>query len=635
MEVKSSSNLPPHDRGRSDQLGSASSGAGTRLQLSSKAPKTFAELLNEYVRQHGERIFLPRRRPMIVEPVTFRQLISSAELLANGLLALGLGHGDRVGLLAENRYEWLLADLATTWFGGIDVPRGSDTAPSEMTFILKHSGCRAAFVDDDKTALAVMEHRDQLPTLEHLIVLAEETTVPDVLTLTDLMHAGATLRDNEPDRLEQAAARLKADDLLTIVYTSGTTADPKGVMLTHGNVLSNMQVVSKVLHITSDDVFLSALPAWHMYERIMDYLALAAGGQLVYTDRRHIKDDLKAVAPTVFAAVPRIWETIHDNLIAHAHKKKGLGGNILRRVLASCRAVGGRKANTAQKLTHALAKATVLKKIVAITGGRLRLAVSGGGSLPRHVDETLLGIGLPLLNGYGLTETSPVAAVRDLATNQPGTIGPPIPGTEIKTRDMEGQDLPTGETGVLWIRGPQVMRGYYENPSKTREVLDDEGWFNSGDLGYVDDKRCVWITGRAKDTIVLASGENVEPEPIETALKTSAFIEQTVCLGQDQKSIGALLIVSEDCLGETVPRSQWDERSGMLRGKAVLELLRSEIDRLINRDTGFRPFERVASSRVLTEPLTTENGCLTHTLKLRRHVVQEKLGGVIAEMFER
>jgi len=606
--------------------------AGARLQLSSRAPSTFAELIDRFVRRHGERVFLPRRRARIVAPVTFRQLVSSAELVANGLMSLGMRRGDRIGLLAENRYEWLLADLGTTWFGGIDVPRGSDTSPAEMTFILRHSGCRAAFVDDDNTALAVLEHRQQLPALEHIIVLADQTTVPEVMTLAELMHAGRSLRDKEPDRLHSVAAQVEPDDLLTIVYTSGTTADPKGVMLTHGNVLSNMQVVSKVLHISSDDVFLSALPAWHMYERIMDYLALAAGGQLVYTDRRHIKEDLKAVAPTVFAAVPRIWEAIHDSLIAYAHKKKGLGGVVLRHVLSVCRTVGSGRARTRHRLAHALARPWV-KKIMAITGGRLRLAVSGGGSLPRHVDETLLGIGLPLLNGYGLTETSPVAAVRDLLHNQPGTIGPPIPETEIQARGPEDNVLATDQIGVLWIRGPQVMRGYYENPTKTREVLDDQGWFNSGDLGYVDEAGCVWITGRAKDTIVLSSGENVEPEPIETVIKNSPFIDQVVCLGQDQKSIGALLVVSLDCLEEAVPRAKWDERSGVLRGKPVLALLRAEIDRLICRETGFRPAEHVANFRVLTEPLTVENGCLTHTLKLRRHVVQQQLAAEIDEMF--
>ncbi len=559
-------------------------------------------------------------------------MMGEIELLAAGLLALGLGRGDRVGLLADNRYEWLLADLATTWFGGVDVPRGSDTPPTEMQFILAHSGCRAVFADTEELARLVLAQRGELPKVEHVIVMAPKSMVPGTLDLDTLMERGRVLLRADPNRLQMAAAAVRPDDLLTIVYTSGTTADPKGVMLTHANVLTNVAAVTSVLHITSSDVFLSVLPAWHMYERIMDYLALAAGGQLVYTDRRHIKEDLLQVAPTVFAAVPRIWETIHDGLVAHAAKMPGLAGKALRRALELCRHHGGGRATRWQRLQLRLLR-PVVRRLQAITGGRLRLAVSGGGSLPRHVDETLLGIGLPLLNGYGLTETSPVASVRLPEQNCAGTIGPPLPGTEIHARDPLGAVLPTGQTGVLWIRGPQVMRGYYENPTKTREVLDANGWFNSGDLGHVDQHRRVWITGRQKDTIVLAGGENVEPEPIETAVKTSPFIEQVVCLGQDQKSVGALIVPALEVLEHTVPRRNWDERHGQLQGKAVAELLRRELDRLIHRDNGFRPCDRIGAFRVITEPLTMENGCLTPTLKVRRHVVQQRFASVIAVMF--
>lgn len=596
------------------------------------AAATFPQLLDQFVRAHGERVFLPRRRARVVEPVTFRRLLGDVELVAAGLLALGLVRGDRVGLLADNRYEWLLADLGTTWFGGVDVPRGTDTPPAEMKFLLAHSGCRAVFADDDRIAASVLAARRELPAVQHVIVMAETTAVAGALSLHALMERGRVYLQAGRGRLQMAAAAVRHDDLLTIVYTSGTTADPKGVMLTHGNVLANVDSVSQVLHITGQDTFLSVLPAWHMYERIMDYLALAAGGQLIYTDRRHIKEDLQQVAPTVFAAVPRIWETIHDSLIAHAAKMVGWRGKLLRRALELCRAVGGGRATFWQRCQLRLLR-PVVRRLEAITGGRLRLAVSGGGSLPRHVDETLLGIGLPLLNGYGLTETSPVASVRRPEQNCAGTIGPPLPHTEIQARDAAGTAQPPGHTGVLWIRGPQVMRGYYNNPQKTAEVMDANGWFNSGDLGHVDDRGRVWITGRAKDTIVLAGGENVEPEPIETAIKTSPLIEQVVCLGQDQKAVGALLVPSLELLERVVPRMYWDERAGLLHGKAVAEALRKELDRLLTRDAGFRPCDRVGAFRVLTEALTIENGCLTPTMKIRRHVVAQRYAAVITAMF--
>ncbi len=593
---------------------------------------TFPDLLEQSVRAHGERVFLPRRRARIVEPVTFRRLLQDAEMVAAGLLDLGLARGDRVGILADNRYEWLLCDIGTLWFGGVDVPRGSDTTPSEIEFILRHSGSRAVFVDDDRLAEAVLQRRSELEALEHVIVMTPATRTAGALALGDLMERGRARLAAHPACVRDAAAQVRAEDLLTIVYTSGTTADPKGVMLTHGNVLANIQAVMETLAIDRSDSFLSALPAWHMYERIMDYLALAAGGQLVYTDRRHIKEDLQQVAPTIFAAVPRVWETIHDGLVAYALKMEGMRGKMLRRVLQLCREQGGGRANVLQRLELKLWSG-VRKRLLAITGGRLRLAVSGGGSLPRHVDETMLGIGLPLLNGYGLTETSPVASVRRPQDLCAGTIGPPLPGTEIVARGPNGQALPCGETGILWIRGPQVMRGYYRNPEKTGEALDQDGWFNSGDLGHVDARGRVWITGRAKDTIVLAGGENVEPEPIETALKTSPLIEQAVCVGQDQRVLGALLVPAFDLLEQAVPRTQWDEIHGLLTGRRVTEVLRREVDRLITREGGFRPCDRVGPFRVLAAPLTVENGALTPTLKVRRHIVHRRFHQAIAAMF--
>jgi long-chain acyl-CoA synthetase len=621
VEVKNPSRLPAPDPARAG--GSAAVGG---------AP-TIPQLIHVTVRGHGERVFLPRRRARVVEPVTFRRLIADVERVAAGLVALGLQRGDRIGLLAENRYEWLLADLGTIYFGGVDVPRGSDTAPSEMVFILRHSGSRATFVEDDRTAQAVLARRAELPELRYVITLAPTAGVPGVLTLADVMERGRQLLAADPQRLRALAASVHADDLMTIVYTSGTTAEPKGVMLTHDNVLSNLRNVNRVLHIGSSDNCLSVLPAWHMYERILDYVVLAVGGQLVYTDRRHIKDDLQQVAPTVFAAVPRIWESIYDGIMSHAHKLPGLGGNLLRWSLELSREVGGRRANLWQRTAHAALRRTVLKRLLSITGGRLRLAVSGGGALPRHVDETLLGIGLPLLNGYGLTETSPVAAVRLPERNGPGTIGPPLPDTEIEVRDFQGNAVAHGVTGVLWIRGPQVMRGYYDNPKKTAEVLDAQGWFNTGDLGHVDAQGQVWITGRAKDTIVLAGGENVEPEPVEAAIKRSPFVEQAVCVGQDQKAIGALIVPILDVLERSVPRPLWDVRDGVISGRAVLDLMRKELDRLVCRDTGFRPSDHVAAFRVLVEPMTTENGILTQTLKVRRHVVHQRYRQLLEAMF--
>ncbi|HZN39235.1 MAG TPA: long-chain fatty acid--CoA ligase [Planctomycetota bacterium] len=606
------------------------SDAPPRLRMVEPTPATFPDLVQQ-ARRQGDRVFLPRRHAQNEEPITFARLADDTDALSMALLDLGICRGDRVGLIAENRYEWLLVDQACANIGAVDVPRGTDTSPAELQFILRHSGCRVAFVDDDRIARELQSQAGTLPALETIVVMQERTGLAGVRALGELQRSGAATR--AAPRLQAAREAVQADDLLTIVYTSGTTADPKGVMLTHNNVLSNTRAVAQVLEVTSEDSFLSVLPAWHMYERIMDYLALATGAQLVYTERRRIKEDLLAVRPTVFAAVPRIWEMLHDGIVGYSLKTTGLRGSLLRHSLQLSRRVGSGNAHLGHRLLHAVARQLVLRKVLAKFGGRLRLCVSGGGSLPRHVDETLLGMGLPLLNGYGLTETSPVASVRLPGRNESRHIGPPLPHTKIEPRHCDGRPCAVGETGILWIHGPQVMRGYYENPNKTAEVLTQDGWFNSGDLGHVDARGNVWITGRAKDTIVLASGENVEPEPIETVIKTSPFVEQAVCLGQDQKGLGVLLVPMAEALEHKVPRCDWDVRNGEIHGKAVLDLMRAELDRLIVRQNGCRPCDRVTAMRVLAEPMTPDNGLLTHTLKVRRHVVVRRFASIIESMW--
>ncbi len=623
MDVKSSNQVLGPDPGLSHPV----------PRMVDPTPATFSALLTEQVAPRGERLFLPRRRANSAEPITFGRLAADVDALAAALLDVGIRRGDRVGLIAENRYEWLLVDQALASIGAADVPRGVDTSPREMHFILAHSGCKVAFVDDDRVARDLLDATAEMPQLERVVVMQDRTDAIGAESLGALLARGRERLAGGDAALRAARAAVQPGDLLTIVYTSGTTAEPKGVMLSHANVLANVQMVVEVLHITAEDAFLSVLPAWHMYERIMDYLALATGAQLVYTDRRRIKEDLKEVQPTVFAAVPRIWEMLHDGIVGHAQKLPGLKGKLLRQGLHLSRVVGGRRGHLGQRLAHRGLRAVVLKRVLEAFGGRLRLCVSGGGALPRHVDETLLGIGLPLLNGYGLTETSPVASVRLLHRNAPGHIGPPLPRTTIEARREDGRRCGVGETGVLWVRGPQVMSGYYANPRKTAEVLAADGWFNTGDLGHVDAAGHVWITGRAKDTIVLAGGENVEPEPVETVIKTSPLIDQAVCVGQDQKVLGALLVPMAETLERQVPRNRWDERDGLLHGKDVHALLRRELDRLLVRDNGLRPCDRVATFRVLAQPLSPENGLLTQTLKVRRHVVQSRFAAVITAMF--
>lgn len=594
--------------------------------------RNFAELLRRAAERFGDAVFLERRDSKGGDPTTFRALHEEVRRVAAGLVASGVKKGDRVGLIAENRREWIIADLACAWIGAADVPRGTDTAPSELSFLLAHGGCRFAFVETRKVARELAKLRAELPQLETICILAEPADDPATLDLDALAARGTKWLAEHPGGIDELARAVGPDDVLTVIYTSGTTANPKGVTLTHGNLLENIRMVEDVVRFDPSDRAISVLPSWHSYERIMDYVLLWAGSKLVYSDRRRIKEDLRLVKPTIFVAVPRMWEVIHDGIVAHCRKQTGMRRRLLEFVLANSRKVGARRAGWFGRALHAVFARTILPRFLEATGGRLRIAVSGGGSLPAHVDECLLGIGVPLLNGYGLTETSPVVALRRPEDNVPYTIGPPVPRTQCEVRDDTGCPLPPGKTGLIWIKGPQVMRGYWRNDEQTAQVLVD-GWLNSGDLGCWTDRGHLRITGRAKDTIVLAAGENVEPERIETQIKTSPLVEQVVVLGQDQKTLGALLVPNLECLAQEIPESAWDRRDGVLRGASVQKRLRAELDRLVTRDAGFRSLERIAAFRVLAEPLSAENGLMTQTMKVRRHIVAERFAPLIDELF--
>jgi len=598
--------------------------------MANPLPNTFPDLLRHAAESHGGKVCLRRRHGTGGDPVSYTELHQDVRTLAQGLLAHGITHGDRIGILAENSYAWLLADLAITHIGAIDVPRGADTSPHELRHILAHSGSRMAFAENDKVAQEILNIQDQLPELEDVCILGDETDIEGVLTFADLRSKGAA---SDID-LDAAIREVCPSDVLTIVYTSGTTADPKGVVLTHQNVLSNAHSINQILGVGPQDIFLSVLPAWHVYERIIDYLCLSCGGELVYTSRRKIKEDLRVVQPTVFAAVPRIWENIHDGIVSHCNKLTGFKKRLMNSALESSRAVARRDASLLTRLKHKIYSKILLPKILQTTGGRMRIAVSGGGALPTHVDELLLGIGLPILNGYGLTETSPVVCLRPPDDRRVNSIGPVLANTEVEIRDFDGHVLPTGEIGLLWVKGPQVMRGYYNNPETTAKVLSQDGWFNSGDLARRDADGHHYITGRAKDTIVLAGGENVEPEPVETGIKASDVVEQAVVLGQDKKSLGAILIPRPDNLERAIPRAEWGEKDGELTGEKVITLMRQTLDQTLTREAGFRPCERVSRFRVRLEPMTIENGLLTPTMKVKRHEVQEQMSELIDDLFD-
>lgn len=587
---------------------------------------------------------------------TYGELKNAVEELALGFSTLGIRAGDRVGLFADNSIQWIQTDLALLSIGAVDVPRGTDTAPTEIDYLVRHSGARVVVLQDRELLDELAPVLSDVADLQCIVLQQgsyKEGDPRPVLSLDEVRERGRERMRNGVV-LSAQLDLLHDSDTATIVYTSGTTGKPKGVVLTHANILHVIRSIPGVIAFDVRDVFLSILPAWHMFERIIEYAALSKGCRTVYTDKRRFRKDLERVRPSVLAAVPRLYEALYEE----TRKKLADQPNLKRRFVefllaasqrhrATCRIdpATGRVECDAPLLgalaapLHRLADRMIYSKVRNAFGGRLRALVSGGGSLPRHIDEFFDRLGTPILNGYGLTETAPLVAVRSPGHYALGTVGKPIPATEIEIRGADGRPLPVGQIGVIHVKGPQVMPGYYRDLTATQKVIDGRGFFDTGDLGCRFENGDLAITGRAKDTIVLRGGENVEPEPIENQIRLSPFVLQVVVVGQDQKTIGAIVVPDHDAIAlhQVVPVGVAAGAGGEAHARpdreAIQKLLGAEIRRLVVREAGFKPFERVNRFVVVDTPFSIEGGELTETLKLRRHVIAQKYHEEIAGMF--
>ena len=583
---------------------------------------------------------------------TYAELSESVRELALGFSTLGIRHGDRVGLFADNSIHWILSDLAILSLGAADVPRGTDTSPSEVDYLIRHSGARVVVIQNrrllDELAPVLADISDLQCIVLHEGTFRDGDPRP-VLSLEEVRERGRQ-RLAEGATLHPYLDATRGSDTATIVYTSGTTGKPKGVVLRHENILHNIRAVPAIIEFDSDDVFLSILPAWHMFERLIEYAAIAKGCKTVYTSRRTFKSDLAKHRPTVLAAVPRVYEMLYDEtrrkLNDQPVARRAIAGGLLKASLLYRQSqnldpMTGKPRSRWPRLfspARRLADKMLFTKFRGALGGRLRVLVSGGGSLPLHVDEFFDAAGVPLLNGYGLTETAPLISVRRFERPTLRAVGPPIPGTWAEVRRVDGTRCDPGEVGVLFVKGPQVMEGYYKDRKSTTAAFDDEGFFNTGDLAREYPSGDLEITGRAKDTIVLAGGENVEPEPIENALRLSPYIDQVVVVGQDKKQLGALVVVDREAvksrIGALVTAGGGeDDASFDPTDERLISLLRGETARLTSRDQGFRPYEQVRRFTVVPRPFSIEEGELTETLKLKRHAINEHFQAEIAAMF--
>ncbi|KHG41649.1 MULTISPECIES: long-chain fatty acid--CoA ligase [Aphanizomenon] len=599
----------------------------------------------------------PHSKPEV--KITYGQLSEQIQLFAAGLQALGINnhhsetlpYGERVSLIADNSPRWFIADQGIMTAGAVNAVRSAQADPEELLYIISHSGSTALVVEDIKTLNKLGSGLDELP-IKLVVLLSDETPPTEfnfpVVNFTGLLEIGSnnTL----------VATKHTGETLATLIYTSGTTGKPKGVMLSHKNLLHQVKSLRAVLQPEKGDLVLSILPTWHSYERSGEYFLISQGCTQIYTNLRSVKNDLKKFKPNYMIAVPRLWESIYEGVQKQFREQPAKKQSLVKFLLdMSQKYVEARRISQRLSLNHIhtsliersqakiaelvllplhiLGEKLVYAKVREATGGKIKHVISGGGALPAYIDNFFEIVGVEILQGYGLTETSPVTNARRPWRNLRGSSGQPIPGTEVKIVNPETrQPLPVGERGLVLLKGPQIMQGYYQNPEATNKAIDAEGWFDSGDLGWVTPENDLVLTGRAKDTIVLTNGENIEPQPIEDACLRSPYIDQIMLVGQDQRSIGALIVPNLEALAAWNQSQNHTEKID-LESRIVQDLFRQELNREVQNRPSYRADDRIGAFKLIEEQFSIENGLMTQTLKIRRHVVMERYCDIIDKMF--
>ncbi|BBD68731.1 AMP-dependent synthetase and ligase [Nostoc commune NIES-4072] len=604
----------------------------------------------------------PHAKPEVA--ITYTQLAEQMRLFAAGLQALGVKVGDRISLISDNSPRWFIADQGIMTAGAVDAVRSSQAEKEELLFIIANSGSTAIVVEDLKTFKKLQDRLKDLP-IQVVILLSDEAPPTDetlkLLNFAQLLEIGKN-HDFVP-------VKQNRDALATLIYTSGTTGKPKGVMLSYNNLMHQVLTFRTVVQPNPGDIVLSILPSWHSYERTVEYYLLSQGCTQVYTNLRSVKADLRQFKPNYMVGVPRLWESIYEGVQKQFREQSATKQRLIKFLLSNSeKYIKARRvaqgldlnnlhASAVERLAakiqasallplHALGERLVYAKVREATGGQVKQMISGGGALPRHIDNFFEIIGVQILQGYGLTETSPVTHVRRPWRNLIGASGQPLPATEAKIVDPETKTpLPVEKRGLVLLRGPQIMQGYYQNPEATAKAIDAEGWFDSGDLGWLTPQDDLVLTGRAKDTIVLTNGENIEPQPIEDVCLRSPYIDQIMLVGQDQRSLGALIVPNVEALEKwaasqnltldtpndpvtSSPTQKIDFESRMIQ-----DLFRQELNREVQNRPGYRPDDRIGTFRLILEPFSIENGLMTQTLKVRRHVVTERYRDIIDGMF--
>ena len=558
-----------------------------------------------------------------IESLSGKEFFERIRDLSLGLGALGVAPGDRVAIVAESRPEWLMADLAILTGAAATVPIYPTLSSAQARYILHDAGAKAAIVSTRLQLEKIQEVRHKLPALEAVILMdgwtpADSPSVISFAAVAERGHARLTGEWGAGREFSDRARGVRPDQLATIIYTSGTTGEPKGVMLSHANLVSNVKAGAQVLQLSDQDVALSFLPLSHSFERTVSYIYLLSGVTVVFAESFDtIGRDLGRVRPTLLTGVPRVFEKLHGRIMEKGQREPGLKGSIFSWAVGAGTARGeatlrGQSVGILRSLQATVADHLVFAKIREGLGGRIRYLVSGSAPLPASIAEFFQGIGLPIIEGYGLTESSPILTVNPPDAPRVGTVGRALPGVELRIAD----------DGEILARGPNIMSGYYNKPEATAEALKD-GWFHTGDIGTIDEHGYLRITDRKKDLLVTSGGKKIAPQPIEAVIKRSPLVAEAVLLGDRRKFAAVLIVPNFSALERRLkdlgrpPGS----RAELATRADVLALYQEIIDAL-NRDLS--QFERIKKITLLPTEFSIQSGELTPTLKVKRRVVEER-----------
>jgi long-chain acyl-CoA synthetase len=605
------------------------SSAPVREPTAADEPVTLVDVFNRVARKHKRSDTLNYKSRGQWISISSDEMLARGKHIAAGLHAIGARRGDRVALLSDSRVEWTLTDAGSIFAGTIDVPIYPTLAAPQVRYILNDSGACILFLANRQKYDEIKDALGECPEVKHIIFFDPEGVTSDEgLTLAQLEDKGRELEQREPGYVDHLAAQTKPDELATIIYTSGTTGEPKGVMLTHSNLVTNLIDSSGHLSFGEHDTALSVLPLSHVFERQAMYMYLHQGMAVYFAETMQtVGPNLREVRPTVLVGVPRIFEKIYQRIRERAAEAGWLSAALLAWSVSVARdyaklVIAHQPVPAFLKLKHAIASKLVFSKWHRAFGGRMRLLVSGGAALPEDLSYIYIGAGIPIVQGYGLTETSPVITTSRIEDNRVGTVGKAIPNVDIRI----------AEDGEIEVRGPNVMRGYYNKPEETHAVFTEDGWFKTGDIGTLDSDGFLRITDRKKELFKTSGGKYISPQPIEQAIKESRFVNQVVLIGAERKFPAALVVPAWEQIESycKLKGIEIKSHSELCHHPRIIDLIQRQIDGLT---PNLAKYERIKKVALLEDEFTIEGGELTPTLKVKRRVIDQKYRDVIENLY--